>query len=213
MGCGPDCPLCLEGSVRRFAEYLNRGYYLCEECGGVFLDPADRLTPEQERARYLHHTNDVTDPGYRRFVSPLVEAIRERISADENGLDYGAGPGPVVSTLLREAGYHLTLYDPFFHYYPEVLNQRYGFIVCCEVMEHFHHPLEEFRRLKNCLQEGGSLFCMTERYDGAVPFGTWHYKNDPTHVFFYHEKSLEWIRQQVGFRRLVIQGRVIVFDC
>ena len=37
------------------------------------LDPLDYLSQEEEKERYKNHNNDVNDPRYQKFVSPIVE--------------------------------------------------------------------------------------------------------------------------------------------
>ena len=125
------------------------------------------------------------------------------------GLDYGAGTGPVITKLLSDAGFIVKLYDPFFHPYPAVLDGSYDFIVCCEVIEHFHKPAAEFNKLYNLLNPGGALFCMTDPLtDGD--FDKWYYKDDPTHVLFYDQQNLEWIKSNTGFSGLMTYDRLII---
>lgn len=176
------------------------------------MDPAQYLSPEEEKHRYDQHNNDVSDPGYRRFVEPLVDKIKQNYGPRASGLDYGAGSGPVASVMLQEKGYiNIDCYDPY--YYPDrsVLDKPYHFIMCCEVIEHFHQPEDEFKLLRSLLLPGGSLFCMTEIYEDSVDFEGWYYKNDPTHVFFYHHRALRWIEKEYAFNDLRIDKRLIQF--
>jgi len=176
------------------------------------MDPNFYLSPAAEKERYDQHNNDPADPGYRRFVSPLVERVKAAYGTGAAGLDYGAGSGPVISAMLKEAGYRPVLYDPFYWNEPNLLKDHYDFIVCCEVIEHFHRPFDEFKRLRSLLNPGGAIFCMTEVFSDTVDFLNWRYKNDPTHVFFYHQDSLAWIRDNLDFSSLEISGRLIVFQ-
>lgn len=50
---------------------------------------------------------------------------------------------------------------------------------------------------------------MTELYHVGIDFEQWRYKNDPTHVFFYHEKALAWIVTHMSFSKLDINQRLI----
>ncbi len=206
------CPLCRSGPASDLYAARGRRYCSCPECGGAFLDPRDRLGPEEEKARYLLHRNDVYDPGYRSFASPLVEAIRARQQSGDTGLDYGAGPGPVASKMLEEAGYRTRLYDPYFHDDQGALEISYDFIICSEVMEHFYDPAAQFALLRRLLLPGGRLYCMTEPLRADLDFGRWYYKEDPTHVFFYAEKTLRWIAENIGFRKVEAKGRLIIFE-
>lgn len=79
-------------------------------------------------------------------------------------------------------------------------------------MEHFFRPDKEFVLLKSLLNPGGKLYCMTDVYRNQLAFSDWYYKNDPTHVFIYTEKTLEFIKNEFGFKNLFIQNRLIVFE-
>ncbi len=202
------CTLC--GSLANFyARFRDIGYYKCSKCQSVMMDPGSYLSSEKEKYRYDQHNNDVNDSGYRNFVKPLVEAVKHYYSPEDSGLDYGAGPGPVTAVILGEQGYSIELYDPFYHPAQKVLNLKYDYIICCEVIEHFKKPAEEFAQLRFLLKENGSIFCMTEMFDDNLDFMSWHYKNDPTHLFFYHEKAISWIKENYCFKEAKIRGRLI----
>jgi len=167
---------------------------------------------KEEQLRYETHNNDVEDLGYQEFVKPITSAVLQNFSAHHFGLDFGCGTGPVITSVLKKAAYFVTTYDPIFDNNKEALKTTYDYIVCCEVMEHFHNPLQEFQRLKKLLKPNGKLFCMTELYHENIDFSKWYYKNDPTHVFFYTEKTIEWIQKMIRFSSFEIQRRLIVFS-
>jgi SAM-dependent methyltransferase len=202
------CPLC-SGNLEQFTIFRNILYHRCLNCHAVLMDPRFYLSAEAEKERYDQHNNDPADPGYRRFVSPLVEKIKAAYGPEACGLDYGAGSGPVAAALLIEAGYTVKLYDPYYWHDPLLLETSYDFIMAIEVIEHFYQPFNEFKQLRNLLNPGGKLFCMTKIVTGHLDFENWHYKNDPTHVFFYHRDSLSWIKENLGFQSLQISGRII----
>jgi len=66
-------------------------------------------------------------------------------------------------------------------------------------LEHFHHPGIEIRRISSLLKPGGLLGIMTERWTTAEQFASWYYTRDPTHVCFYHARTLEFICHRYGF--------------
>ncbi len=202
------CPLCKTTS----SSYFTNAFFRCPSCDGIFRNPELILSPEAEKNRYTLHNNDPDDPGYRKFVSPLVSAIVDHIPPGSHGLDFGAGPGPVVSAVLREKGFHTDLYDPFFHPDAQLLKRTYDFVFCCEVIEHFCKPANEFPRLLSLIRPGGSLFCMTHIHTDDIPFPTWYYKNDETHVFFYRVKTFHTLSHMFGFTSCSIDGRVVRLD-
>ncbi len=199
------CPLCRgAGNPVPDTEFL-----LCGTCQGAFRHARHLPDREQERARYESHNNDVHDPRYQGFVSPIVSSVLRDFTPDHSGLDFGAGTGPVISKLLRDKGFHIVQYDPFFHNHPALLEDSYDYIVCCEVIEHFHSPDKEFRLLKRLLKPQGRLYCMTCLYSEEVELADWFYAKDLTHVFLYQPATLEWVRRNRGFSSCIIQGRLI----
>jgi len=201
------CPLC-----KTPASTFSDQFYECLHCGAIFRDPASHLSPEKEKDRYLKHNNNVNDPGYQQFVSPLTETILNKFTSSHSGLDFGAGPDSAASKLLTDQNFNIVKYDPFFHNYPELLKTTYDYIVCCEVMEHFNDPHKEFLLLKNLLKPNGVLYCMTSIYIDKIDFKTWYYKNDKTHLFFYREKTLNWIKESYGFAELIIENNLIILE-
>jgi len=173
------------------------------------MDLDDYPTPKEEINRYESHNNDVEDPRYQNFVSPLVEKITARFNSDSLGLDFGSGTGPVITKMLTDQDYTLNVFDPFFDNHPKVLDLKYDYIVSCEVIEHFHQPYKEFRKLKNMLKPHGALFLKTDVFTDDIDFHAWYYKSDETHVFFYHHDTFKWIQQEFGFSKLEIDGRHI----
>ncbi len=192
------CPLC-ESPASFYHASAIRSYWRCTSCASVFLNPSQRLSPREERDRYELHNNDVNDPRYQKFVSPLVQFVMQGFSTEHRGLDFGAGTGPVITKILREAGYDMHLYDPYFHDNPSVLEQTYDFIICCEVIEHFYDPKRSFSLLQSLLRKPGSVLCRTSLLTDKIDFSSWYYKDDETHTFFYTPNAVSWIAEQLGF--------------
>ena len=204
------CPLCSsKGNV--FFQSKDT-YYKCPTCEGIFVDENNRPNLESERNRYEVHENDVNDEGYQKFVLPITSSVMRDFKSDDKGLDFGAGTGPVLSKILQDNKYSIKQYDPFFHIYPELLEQQYDYIASCEVIEHFYNPYKEFKLLKSMLKEGSKLYLMTAVYNEGVDFASWYYKNDPTHVFFYSKKTFEWIKNEFGFSDLEINKKLIILN-
>ena len=168
------------------------------------MDPSFLLSKEKEKERYQLHQNDVDDEGYQNFVSPLVDAVLKNFEADDLGLDFGSGTNSVITSLLRKKGYNIETYDPFFDPNTNALEHTYDYIVSCEVIEHFYQPSKEFARLYSLLKPGGILFCKTNLYSSSINFESWWYKNDATHVFFYSDKTVQWINKHFDYQELKV---------
>ncbi len=204
------CILC-EGSTRFFENWRDKEYLKCDNCNSLLLNPADYIDKIQEKKRYEEHNNDVNDKRYQNFVYPIVAEVLSDYSVYDKGLDFGAGTGPVISKLLKDKGYDIKIYDPFFANHPYLLEDKYDYIVCCEVIEHFHNPKAEFELMRSMLNPEGSIYIKTSLYKEDIDFITWNYKDDMTHVFFYHKGALEWIKENMGFSSLEIKKDLIKF--
>lgn len=202
------CPLCHTTA----GVWIEPDFLDCPGCRGIYRPQADRPDPGTEKARYLLHQNSPADKGYLRFLSPLIEAVKKSQSPHQRGLDFGSGPQPVLSDILLTAGYRISPYDPFFCPVPDRLQQTYDFILCCEVMEHFHEPAREFALLNRLLKPGGRIYAMTALFHEGIDFAGWHYKNDITHLFFYRPGTLDWIEKQIGFSTHSVLERLIIFE-
>ncbi|HBF87970.1 MAG TPA: methyltransferase [Bacteroidales bacterium] len=205
------CPLC-GGKSSEYFKGKTKSYFLCSNCKGIFVEKKYLPDRNTELSRYNLHNNNIADVGYQNFVSPIVNEILANHNSKEIGLDFGAGNSSVISKTLQDKGFTIRQYDPFFHNFPELLQQQYDYIVCCEVIEHFHNPAQEFALLNKLLRKNGKLYCMTNIYNEAIDFSKWWYKNDLTHVFFYQVETLNYIRENFNFSNLYIQGNLIVLS-
>jgi 2-polyprenyl-3-methyl-5-hydroxy-6-metoxy-1,4-benzoquinol methylase len=187
------CTLCSQQQVKQFHQIGARQYHRCTNCDLIFLDPSQRLSEPDERARYELHDNNPQDPAYRSFLMRAVEPIIPYLTHSMRGLDYGCGPGPTISVMLAEQGFSVVDYDPIFN--PDTLRdvEQFDFITCTEVIEHFYQPAAEFSRLRQLLKPTGVLSVMTEVYSDELSFKDWWYLKDPTHVSLYSAATLEWI--------------------
>lgn len=194
------CRVCLHPRATHFAQASGRDYWRCPACAATLLDTAQLPDAAGERAEYLLHQNDPGDKGYRDFLNRLARPLLGKLSPGQRGLDYGCGPGQAMGRLLAEAGHTVRLYDPFFRKDEAALDQTYDFIVCSEVVEHFHRPSDEFARLDSMLRPGGWLGVMTCFQDDDAAFADWHYRRDPTHVVFYRIETFRTIARRFGWR-------------
>ena len=197
-GVIPHCPLCgaVGGSAVNTRD--DRQYFQCANCALVFLHPAQRLSAVDEKARYELHQNDAGDPDYVAFLRRLADPIAARLQPGARGLDFGCGPAPVLSQLLTGAGFACEAYDPFFAPNEALLEPRYDYVTCSEVVEHAYDPARMFSTLHGLLRPGGVLGIMTRFYPGDSAFHEWWYRRDPTHVCFYNEATLRWVAERHG---------------
>jgi len=189
------CPLCMTSHENRIISGVDhRTYYLCAQCSLIFVDPCQFLPPNEEKQHYATHQNHLQNEGYVHFLNQIVEPMLPHLHASMRGLDYGCGPGPTLSLLLKQQRITCDNYDPFFADMP--LCPPYDFIFATECFEHFFRPADEMKRITEWLKPGGLLGIMTERWTTIEQFKTWYYTKDPTHVCFYHTITLDYICQK-----------------
>ena len=183
------CIICKNQKAAIFTNIKQKRYWKCSYCEAIFLDKEFYLSSNDEYKHYLTHNNYVNDPRYKKFLSNLMLPLIERMKLNSIGLDYGCGPGPALSLMLREKGYQMFNYDPFFHPKKSNLLKKYDFISCSETVEHFHNPFYEFTRFNELLNDGGIIGIMTNFHSKENIFENWYYIKDPTHVVFYTKNT------------------------
>lgn len=183
---------------------------LCETCKLIFVPEQYRLSPEEEKLRYMLHDNRIENEGYVSFLRQAIDPALEYIESDMKGLDFGCGPSPVLATLLGKMNILCGFFDPFF--YPAIDNTDFDFVFSTECVEHFYYPRRTFERIDTLIKKGGLLIIMTNLWDDLHDFATWYYKNDPTHVAFYHRETLYFLAQTFRYDILYNdQKRVVIF--
>lgn len=212
----PACPLCRASTTsllytQQRGPLAQREYYLCNQCQLIHVPPAFHLDTAAEKHIYDLHQNDPADSRYREFLLRLFEPMRERLPASATGLDFGSGPGPALSCMFNEAGLICQTYDIYYDNVPERLAVTYDFVVCSEVIEHVAKPLEVFQQLLNCLKTGGLLGVMTQRWTSTDRFPGWGYRNDPTHISFFHEQTFAYLATKFGLELTIYPRDVVIF--
>ena len=182
------------GKRSRYREFLR-----CRVCDLVFVPEEMLLTEAEERERYLQHSNDPGDEGYRRFLANLLDETAPLVKPGADALDYGCGPGPALVAMLREAGLNARGYDPHFLPEAEALTRTYDLVTCSETAEHFRQPAKEFATLSRLLKPRGWLGVMTGMLDDWSDFPSWHYHTDATHIGFYSYACFGWIARRHGW--------------
>jgi 2-polyprenyl-3-methyl-5-hydroxy-6-metoxy-1,4-benzoquinol methylase len=166
----------------------------------------------EEKARYDLHNNDPNDADYRRFLSQVADPLCQRLPKRAEGLDFGCGPGPTLSVMLEERGYKVDLFDKFYAQDRAVFSRKYDFITATEVLEHLSQPAFELNRLYNMLNPGGVLGVMTEMLPDNTHFADWYYKNDPTHIMFFSQKTFQYLAKLWRAKLTIVSDRVVIFE-
>jgi SAM-dependent methyltransferase len=183
-------------------------YYRCPACGHVRLEDSRVLPPAEERARYLLHHNDPEEAGYRSYLTSFVErAIVPFAAPGARVLDFGSGPVPALAMLLRERGYTVSIYDPYFAPDRRTLNGPFDLVAVHEVIEHLRRPYATLARLARRLRPHGVLAIRT-RFSPGEPeaFARWWYRQDPTHVGFFEARTLTAMAACISATVLLVEA-------
>lgn len=175
-------------------------YFQCNHCGLIFKDPKNFLDSTQEYSRYQFHHNDVHDEGYVNFLKKLIDPIKDQLKSNTTHLDFGSGKKSWYQEYLKKENYLSEVYDLYFYPNKNVLNKKYDLITCSEVVEHFQKPDESLELLFSLVEEHGYLAIMTSLVNEEVNFKNWWYKNDPTHVVFYTEKTMNYLASKYQYK-------------
>lgn len=213
----PACPLCATAATQLFYQQPGgplalREYYRCHQCQLIHVPAAFHVNAATEKAIYDLHQNDPLAAGYRSFLNRLVEPMLERLPSGAEGLDFGCGPGPALASLFAAAGFTCLNYDIYYEPLPSRLERQYEFICSTEVVEHLAAPATVFEQLVSCLKPGGQLGIMTQRWLNLERFKGWNYRNDPTHICFFHEDTFRWLATKFDLELTIFPRDVVIFS-
>jgi 2-polyprenyl-3-methyl-5-hydroxy-6-metoxy-1,4-benzoquinol methylase len=186
--------------------------FKCTHCSLVFKNPTLYLSTEEDLRRYSLHQNNAEDEGYVKFLGKLLNPLEKFLPSEFTSLDFGCGPGPVLSQLLKEKGGVVSNFDPIFHKNISLLERQFDVVTATEVVEHFKKPEHDWTLLISLVASRGILGIMTEFLEQNIDYHKWWYKNDPTHVAFYNSKTFEFLEDAYGLERLYEDKKsVIIF--
>ena len=210
------CPLCLSKEVFVVFESerknLERVYKRCLNCRLLYVPEKYHLSSVEQKKRYLEHNNDVDDLDYQNFLFPLKQAMIPYIKPHSYGIDFGAGPGPALVNMFSDDGFHMALYDLFFHTDRSVLAHFYDFVVMSETAEHFESPGLEFQVINDLLKKGGVMGVMTSILYESIDLEKWYYRMDPTHVAFYSPETMDWIAKEHNWKLHLPSKNICIFQ-
>lgn len=181
---GQSCKICNSIIHKQTILKNSRTYNHCDKCGFISLESKFILGTSEEKSRYDLHQNFSDNSGYLKILEDfIVTAVQPY--AVKTILDYGSGPNPLLSKLLKEKEYDVDIYDPHYAPWGSGKNTQYDMIVSTETFEHFQDPLKEMNFICTLLKPQAYLSIMTSFACPYEEFKAWRYKDDATHVAFY----------------------------
>lgn len=193
------CRVCRSGTLVPIDRIHGRTFLRCDVCECVLVAPEDLPDAETEKAHYDRHGPQLNDPRQRAFVARVVGPLMTVLPLGASGLDYGCGIAPVGAAIMRRRGFRIVAYDPIFRPVNWALWGSYDFVLCSDVVEHFHDPADEFDRLGKLLRPGGWLGILRSFRTEDAFLGAWRFRRDPTRVAFYCDATLRHIAASRGW--------------
>ena len=206
------CTVCKNKELIFFLKIKELTYWKCNFCKAKLLDKKNYVSRNEEKKHYLKHNNTLNDEGYRNFLLSLIKPLKDKISLNDFGLDYGCGYAPALADIMKKDGYKIDVYDPFFFPNSNIFLKKFNFIACSEVVEHLFKPYEEFIKIDNLMDYNAWFGVMTSFMTEDYLFKDWHYRRDPTHVVFYKKKPFEVIAYQNNWNVLFPSKNIVLFN-
>lgn len=210
-----QCKICQASSNVIHDSKKELIYYRCSACGFVSLDDVFMVDEVREKKQYDQHENGLENEGYVQMFEAFMDvSIVPYLENIETALEFGSGPGPVLSTLLERKGLKVDIYDLYYAPKKVYEGKKYDLITSTEVFEHLQKPLDILALLVKHLNSNGYIVLMTKfppKEDEA--FLAWWYRRDPTHISFFTPKSFEVMAEKVGLKVLqTINDNIVVFQ-
>lgn len=200
-----DCKICHRPLTAIHDTQMLSDFYHCPDCAFIFKDHEAYVSSERERKQYDQHNNTLESPGYvQMFEAFIALCITPHAQEIQTVLEFGSGPGPVLSKLLRDRGLEVDSYDKFYAPTPVYEGKQYDLITATEVIEHIEGPLEIMRFFHEHLRKGGYLALMTQFHSNdSDTYLRWWYRRDPTHISFFTPETFRTLAKKSGFDLLL----------
>jgi SAM-dependent methyltransferase len=200
---------CIEAQGKRLvlAEYPVY-YALCGECGFCFAPEMHGWSLEEFEEWIYNDEYSLVDPDFlgsrARENAALLPSMFPNLPANIKHLDYGGGDG-LLASLLREANWLSTSYDPFIDRstHPAQLG-NFELITAFEVFEHVPDVQQLMADLRALITPGGLILFSTLLSDGNIDplqrLSWWYAAPRNGHISLYSKQSLTQLARQSGFQ-------------
>jgi hypothetical protein len=204
----------------RLLKNPRRSFFRCGDCGFSFLHPDFLPSEETALNRYKLHHNDDDSKGYHHYLSKIIERAlfyagnpKTTYPACCRVIDWGSGPNPLASQIMRDLGLTVFSWDPHFSDAETPKKAFYDLGICIEVAEHFINPQKDFSAFFETLKPGAFAVMHTHLApEDDDAFLRWWYTEDITHVSFYSKRSLEILGEIHSYELITIEkNKLAVF--
>jgi len=202
------CSLCNSDIKDKITDKQGKIYHICHNCELIQLGKEFHLSHKEERERYELHENSPENKGYTNYLNNIISnSVTPFLKPGDRLFDFGCGPGKTWEELLKDKGYYVSTYDPFFDNNSDWLNKYFDAVTAIEVFEHLLAPAKELDLLSSLLSTGSLLVIRTMLHNNNWDnFQKWWYKDDPTHVSFYSTESINYICKKWNYELIQIKN-------
>ncbi|MFH1694025.1 MAG: class I SAM-dependent methyltransferase [Bacillota bacterium] len=195
------CKICGKQTISYRHPRFDMVFHECQYCGFIFKDEANYVSLREEIKKYDEHHNEDDNMGYVNFLTDFIEAAVLPYIQTGKALDFGSGPNPVLSKIMRNSyGFDVDIYDLYYAKEKVYKNQVYDLITSTEVVEHLKSPMDAFILFYKHLKPGGILSIMTLFHPrNKEMLFDWFYIRDKTHVSFYTVQTMRIIAEKFNF--------------
>ncbi len=199
-----NCKICKNDTTTLQDVAQKKAYQVCENCQAIMLGDNFLVTKDREKAQYENHNNTFESKGYVKMFEDFLDFFWDDLDINKTtALDFGSGPGPVLSQILEKKGLHVDIYDKIYQPKKVFIDKKYDLITSTEVFEHLQNPQEILMQFKKQLKPSGLIAIMTLFHDNnSENFLKWWYRRDPTHISFYTPKTFEVLANMCGLKVL-----------
>jgi len=204
-----NCNLCNSKIENIKTDIKGKKYLLCSNCDLIQLEKQLHLTMVAEKQRYKLHENSSDNIGYLNYLNNIItNSITPFLKHGDRLFYFFCGPEKTWKKLLKDKGYYVTTYDPFFDNNSDWLNKNFNAVTAIEVFEHLSNPAKELDLLSSLLSTGSLLVIRTMLHNNNWDiFQNWWYKEDPTHLSFYSETTINYICRTWKYKILQIKDQ------